>query len=388
MLSRTLLALSLGVLGCLALLSGSPRTARGDETDKSKSALALPKELQPKLFTLQAKDMPMDKVLAELAKQTGNPVEDRRQSKEGTKIKIDLKQVTFWQALEAIAKGADARVSIYQPDNKVALVDGPYLALPVSFSGLFRVSLKRIDTSFNLETETRQSLIFLDVAWEPRFKPLLMENRPDALELQDDKGHSVEVGESGTGKAAVGKKIAAEIVVRVGAPHRSAGHLGLFKGKLSAIGPVQLVTVSFDKLAKITDAKKARKVTKDGVTVHLRELNSDGDEDEQSWTAGIVVEYSGDSPKLESFQTSLINNDVYLEKEKDGIVQRFPPNGGYETSGDDEGETKSMIRYHFNEEPNRKLVLGNISEWKLVYKVPGKLVDVPIPFEFKDVPLP
>ena len=71
------------------------------------------------------------------------------------------------------------------------------------------------------------------------------------------------------------------------------------------------------------------------------------------------------------------------EKEKDGIKQQFPANGGHESSGDE-----GLIRYRFNDESDKKLILGKFSDWKLVYRVPGKLVELPIPFEFKDVPLP
>ena len=389
MLSRAVLAAVMSLLG-LVLWVGSPlRPAQGDEKGKVKSSASqTPKELEPKTFTLQAKDMPVAKALAELARQTGNTVEDRRATKDETKIKLDLKEVTFWQALDAIAKAADGRISLYERDNKLALVDGPYLALPVSYSGLFRLNVKRIDTHLMLDSDTHESVIYLEVAWEPRLQPLFMEMRPDSVTLQDDKGRAIEVPEGEKGKGAVGKRNAAEIPIRLPAPQRSANQIGLFKGKLSAIVPVKMVTFTFDQLAKIQKGQDARKETKDGVTVHLRELISEGDEDDQSWTAGLLLEYAVDSVKLESFQSSFLTKEVYLEKEKDGIVQQFPPNGGHETEGDALGEGKTFFRFHFVDQPEKKLILGKFSDWKLVYRVPGKLVEVPIPFEFKEVPLP
>src|SRR5258708_3330670 len=148
-----------------------------DKNAKDQKNGGLPKELAPKLFTLQGKDLEMAKVLVALGKQTGNAVEDRRASKEGTKLKIDLKNVTFWQALDAIAKEADAKVSLYERDGKLALVDGPYLAMPVSYAGLFRVAVKRLDISHILEMDAHTCVITLEVAWEPRFQPLLMETQ-------------------------------------------------------------------------------------------------------------------------------------------------------------------------------------------------------------------
>jgi hypothetical protein len=49
---------------------------------------------------------------------------------------------------------------------------------------------------------------------------------------------------------------------------------------------------------------------------------------------------------------------------------------------------KAIIRYRFGDEPDKKLILGKFSDWKLVYRTPGKIASVPIPFEFKNLELP
>jgi hypothetical protein len=388
MSSRVVLTTVVALLGLLALCLPL-RRALGDDTAKAKPAeTEQPKELTPKSVTLQEKEITVGKALAELAKQTGNQVEDRRQSKDKdtANIKLDLKNVTFWQALDTIAKEADARVSLYERDGKLALLDGPHQVLPVSYSGLFRVTVKRIDLNHLLESDTRTCVIYLEVAWEPRFQPLFMETRPDSLVVQDDKGRALETPEGGKGLAGVAKRLAADIQVRLPAPKRSAAHLGLFKGKLAAMGASKMLTFTFDKLAKVEKATEARKETQGGVTVHLRELRPEGQGDDQIWTIGFLLEYPADGPKFESFQSWLGNNEIYLEKEKNGIKQRFPPNLGEESG--DQSENKALVRYRFGDEPEKNLVLGKISDWKLVYRTPGKISEVPIPFEFKDLPLP
>jgi hypothetical protein len=389
MWSRAVLGIVVAVLGLFCLLGAPTRPALGDDKDKAKTAQpAQPKELEPRPFTLQGKDLELPKVLAELAKQTGNTVEDRRREKTDIRIKLDLKNVTFWQGLDTIAKEADLRVNPYERDGKLALADGPYLAMPTSYSGLFRVTIKRLDTSKMLDTDSHQLIVFLEVSWEPRFKPLLMETRPDSLVVQDDKGRAVEVGEDGKGKGNVGNKMATEIRVPMPAPQRSALRLGVFKGKLAATGPTRMLTFTFDKLSKIEKGVGARKETKDGVTVHLRELRAEQEEDEQIWAVGLMLEYPAGGPKLESFQSSLVSNEIYLEKEKDGIKQRFPNNLAYETGGGDMDDNKEVIRYRFGDDSSKKLVLGKFSDWKIVYRIPGRMTEVPIPFEFKDVALP
>jgi hypothetical protein len=373
----------------LALLlpsDGGPAQAGSSGKAKKKATYQLSEELTPKPFTLQENEVTLSKALAELAKQTGNQVEDRRQSREEVKLKLDLRGVTFWPALEAIAKAADAKISFSEQDGKLALSDGPYQLLPVSYNGLFRVAVRRLDAIHDLEANTQLCLLYLQVAWEPRFRPLLMETQPDDLTVEDDKGHLLEIPEGGKGMAPVGQRAAADVRLRVTAPHRSAARLGVLKGTLSAMAPSKTLTFTLDKLTAIPKQGPPRRETQDGVTLHLRELRSEGGEGDEIWTVGILLEYPAEGPKFESFQSWLVNNEIYLEKEKDGLKQRFPPNLGYET--DDSTENKAVIRYRFGDEPEKRLTLGKPGDWKLVYRTPGKIAQVPIPFEFKDVPLP
>jgi hypothetical protein len=389
MLPRTLLTvLSAALVTLLVLVSGT-RWGRADAAaeGKAKKADALTsKELIPRTFTLQEKEISLNKALAELARQTGNSVEDRRQAKGDNMIKLSLQNVTFWQALDAIAKAADAKVSVYERDGKIALIDGPHQTIPISYSGLFRVTVKRIDVISNMDTDDHECLVYLQVAWEPRFRPLMMEPQPMDLVVQDDKGRALEVPEMAKGAAPIGHRTAAEIRMRFEAPRRSANQLGLLKGKLVVLGPSKQLTFTLDNLRPIEKAAERRKETQDGVALHLRELRTEGEAGEQIWTVGLLLEYPPEGPKFESFQSWWVNNEIYLEKEKEGLKQRFPPNLGYET--DDQGENKALIRYRFGDEAEKNLLLGKLGEWKIVYQTPGRIVQLPIPFEFKDLPLP
>jgi hypothetical protein len=372
--------------GGVAFLSSAKSSLADSKTKPNKKGLTLPKELVPRPVTLQEKQMPLATALAELNRQTGNQVEDRRQAKDNVSVKLDLKDVTFWQALDAIAKEADAKVSVFESDGKVALVDGPYQAIPVSYSGLFRASVKRIDLFGSLDSDDHDCIVYLQVAWEPRFRPLFIQRQPTDLVVQDDKGRALEVPEGDSGPAPLGGKAAAEVRVRVAAPRRSATHLGVFKGKMAVIGPSKTLTFTFDKLSPITKAADARKETQDGVSVHLRELRNEGESDEQNWVVGLLLDYPAEGPKFESFQSWLVNNEIYLEREKDGLKQRLPANLGYETG--DQGVSNALIRYRFGDEPQKNLLLGKFSDWKVVYVTPGKIAELPFTFEFKDLPLP
>jgi hypothetical protein len=349
----------------------------------------VPKELRPRLITLKEKDIPLSNALAELFKQTGNEVEDRRKDKDDPRLKLELNKATFWQALDTIAKEADAKVDFYQQrDGKIALVDGPHIALPVSYNGLFRVGIKKLAVTRDLDPEAHYCTVTLEATWEPRFTPFLLETQPDSLEVTDDKGNALPLPDNlPKGQAAISRRNAMEVDMRVPAPKRTSQQFGLLKGNLSVVGPTKMLDFTFNKLGKIEKLAEALKETKEGVTVRLRKFQMEGTPGDEIWTAEVRLEYPADGPKFESFQSWMVNNEMHLEKtNKDGATQRFPVNGGYET--DEISENQAVMRYRFTDEPEKNLLLGKPSDWKLIYRTPGRLVEMPVPFEFKDLPLP
>ncbi len=354
--------------------------------DKPKPAGESAGAMTAKKVTIQQKEISVAQALAEVSKQTGNQAEDRRQGKEDLKIKLDLKGVTFWQALDAIAKAADANVSIFEPDMKIALKDGPFLALPTCYDNLFRMRIKKIDIFQNLEADTRQAKFEMEIAWEPHFQPLFIEGQADDLYIEDDKGRTVELPEPNRGQASTSKRNAVVVVVTTNAPQRNAASLKVLRGKLTITGPSEMLSFTWDKLAKIDKKADYRKQTNKNVSVTLRELRQEGAAGDQVWTVGLYLEYPADGPKFESFQSWIVNNEIHFIREKDGLKQQLPPNLGYNT--DDQSDTNALISYRFGDEPDRKVFLGKFGDWTLVYKTPGKVLEVPINFEFKNLNLP
>jgi hypothetical protein len=356
----------------LALSTPCPLPAGEPGGEKAKPDDQAAKELVPRTCTLP-NEISLQKALAELAKQTGNTVTDRRRGeKTDPVLKLAVQKATFWQALEAIAQAADLRVSLYQRDGQIALVDGPYRVLPVSFSGLFRTTVKGLRAVEDLENDLHFTVVQLEVTWEPRFQPFLIETRPEALVVEDDQGHPLKVSEGGKGQASVSNRAAMDIELRLPAVPRSVAKIGLLKGNLGIIGPSKMLTFTFDKLAK------GQKQKQEDVTVTLSEFTMDQDR----WTVGIVLDYPAGGPKFESFQSWLANNRIVLDKPG---VQPFPANGGSDEVASPDG-THAVLHYHFVEANGRKL--GKPEDWKLIYRTPGKIVALPVAFEFKDVRLP
>ena len=257
---------------------------------------------------------------------------------------------------------------------------GPHRDLPISYSGIFRLSVTHLtaDRTLGAGDQGHFLTLNLELAWEPRFRPLFLESKPDSFEIQDEKGVALKTLDEGSGRRPLAARMVTHIPIRTEAPKRSANKLNLFKGSINVLGPGQMLLFSFDKLSKLEKGKAGPSQTQQGVTVTLRDFEIEGEKNDQRWTAGLVLEYPADSPDFESFEQWLVNNDAYLEK-LDKSKHTIKP-GGYES---DVREHKAIVRYIFDDEN-----LGKPEEWKLVYRTPGQILRLPVNFEFKDLELP
>jgi hypothetical protein len=335
-------------------------------------------ELPPHSVTLKG-DFALDKALAELAMQCGVKVEDRRRAKSNVPLKLDLKAVTFWQAIDTIAKAADAQVSPYQRDGVIAVVDGPHNPLPVSYHGPFRVTIQRKVLVDDLVAGSHQLILTLEIAWEPRFRPYLLETTPKSVAAQDEAKHDLSAADDG-GKAAVDGKLAATVELRFPAPPRSVARLDLLRGEFTVTGAGEMLTFTFDTLDQLKEYVRAREQKQKGVVVRLSKPVLTDD----LWTLEAQLEYPRHGPKFESFQSWIGANEMVLQEKEGG--RSFPNTGGY--SIESSSSNRAAIRYHFIDKRQEKLIRGNPANWRVVYKTPGIMLEVPVPFTFKDVPLP
>jgi hypothetical protein len=337
------------------------------------------RELAPRTVTLQNPSIPLSQALDQLKQQAGIEIADAREAKtDDPPLKLNLQRATFWQALDTIAREADLNVSVYGKGGQISLRDGPHRELPVCYSGLFRIQVRRVNVVQDLLADTHLCTVHLEIAWEPRFHPLFLQNKLESLVAQDDKGMALKAPNDG-GRSPLLGSIFSEVQLTLEAPRRAANSLGLLKGDLSVIGPGKMLEFSFDKLAKVekqTPDDKLPSKTQEGVTVKLREFTTESD----LWTVGVLLEYPPGGPDFESFESWLVNNKAYLVA-KTG--QRFT-DSGYEI--DEQTGNRAVITYRFAEEND--LVLGKPADWKLVYRTPGVMAKVPVHFEFKDLPLP
>jgi hypothetical protein len=351
----------------LSLLAFGAAPPRAEPADPVKD-----KDIAPTQVTITGDAVELKDALARLKKQTGITVLDLRRQKSNPPLKLDLRAVPFWQALDTIAAGAKASVSLYQREGRIALVEGTGKRLPVSYSGVFRTVVKRVAVARDLETDTSVCTLTLEVAWEPRFQPFYLDQGGWSVAAPDGKGKQTTTRREGTGATPVAGRSFLEFELRFPAPPRSVGRIVLLRGKLALITPSKMLTFTFAKLAK-------RSLEKEGVTVRVRKVATEDD----PWEVEVGLDSRLPGPRFESYQSWLVNNAIYLENKRTKRKYRPRP-GDYQIKGQPT-YPRARIVYYFR---NKKGVLGNPRNLKLVYRTPGRIVTLPVRYEFKDLPLP
>jgi hypothetical protein len=335
------------------------------------------------LVTLKAENSTLASALSAFEKQTGVSVLDDR-GEPDRKVTFKVEKVPFWQALDVIAASADGLATPYGPAGRLALVRKPdgFTQPPTSYSGQFRITLKRIAAARDFESGKGNCTVNMEVAWAPTLLPLFLETQPQDLRLLDDKMKAVPVSSGGSSLGDLEGKPALAFDVALPALPRTSTKIGLLEGRLAAIAPTKMVSFSFASLADLEKTKpddKERNKTIAGATARVDKLTLVRDR----WTIRVTVTMPKGGQTLESFQASawLANNEMVLVG-KDG--KRKLRSGSYVIENC--SSRRATLSYHFVDKPGVKR--GKAADWMLTYTSPALIVEVSIPFRFKDVPLP
>jgi hypothetical protein len=359
-------------------LGMAPEQLQHDQT-------AAPKGPEPKLVTLSANKLLISKALAELNKQTGIRVEDMRGVPDEA-ISIDWKQTPFWQALDVLAADGKARVSLYPTSGRIVLDKrgSTYRLPPISYDGRFRLCIKKVTISRDLEVGDGSKHggatdLALEVAWDPELLPLYLETRPRGLRLVDDRNQVMTLPEEGSSLAPVDGRIALGIGLRLPALPRGVVSIRSLEGELAMIEPSKMLTFTFetlDRLAKTKSTDPERQLTQEGVTCRILDVKLL----RERWTIQVGLDYPPGMKHLDSNQSWVVNNEMILES-PDGKKQIPSTHSAVESTT----ARHAVLSYHFSA---GGAVRGKAGDWRVRYRTPANLIEAPIKFAFKDIPLP
>jgi hypothetical protein len=339
-------------------------------------------ELRPKTWTVAKTQMPLAQALDQVKKQTGEALVDRRQSPVGVQVTVDFKSAPYWEIADSLARQADARLALYQPDGRVALVDGPAPPVPVFVHGPFRVAVKGAGARAQFDTQTRVGALNLEIAWEPRFQPFLIEAGPMSLRAKSAEAAPFVAEVHAHGPVFVHERIAKEFEVLHPAAPRSAAVLDEITGQFVVTMPSKQLEFKFKPIA--VDKPQAEP---GGVKVSVTHLTIDPDR----WTIQMTFEVPAAGPKLESFQgwlgsrTWLDRTICHLDRVVDAKRQELQPDP-LRTQVVSASATRAVVRYEFTNPDGA--ALKDFTSWRMICHVPGRLVELQVPFQFKKVELP
>jgi hypothetical protein len=161
-----------------------------------------------------------------------------------------------------------------------------------------------------------------------------------------------------------------EVETPLALPSREAKKIASLKGKLVFLTPGRTETFRFDKLSGAKKAKEDAEKAKGDVTVTLARVA----ENNELWEVRVQVNYGRTEGAVQSHYGWIYENRAHLEG-PDG--KPIAP-AGFESDGIEGGIEAT---YYFN----RKEGLEGCT---FVYSTPAVLLNVPVEYELKDLPLP
>jgi hypothetical protein len=338
---------------------------------------------------------PLGEWLTGLSKATRNRIDSGPLPRELLErpVELDLPSTEFWPALDALASHGGFNFDADPERRELKLRVRPSVAEPettaVRHVGPFRLvaapaEVITIGGRGAALDPRRKNLarVFLTVQPEPRLRPLFVQYSLAAIKAASNASvalrpfspeASYEIPISDAGGTA---RMQLDYLLPAGTIPQSLDLQGEFHMTIAA----DSVPIRFVELAKHADGKPlAIDRRRGGVTVALQSVRRErGAAGMQELRVRIAVAYDRGGPAFESHRTWVVHNEVYLEG-PEPARERVPLNGGYDTTMQADGAVG--MEYRFVGLPDL------LPDYAFVYVAPTLIVDVPVGFALKSVPV-
>ena len=330
-------------------------------------------------ITLHADALPLGKILAAFAEQSGNAIVDYRrqfgQPATDPKLTIRFDKTPFWPALDRLLDEARLTLYPYAQPGAIGIVAavGPQRIARVgraSYSGPFRFEAVRIVARRDLrEADGRSLVVTLEAAWEPRLKGISRVQRMADVRAVDERGDPLPVADrDAQPEVPTGGEIpAVKLDIPLRPPRGEGRQIARLRGKLLATVPGKIETFRF---AKLGDGKNVEQRIA-GVTVTLEEVRKT----DRAWEVRMRARFDDAGDALASHRQWVFSNEAYLE----GPDRKAIAYDAFETTA--QGSHEVGVAYRFNTD-------RPLADLAFVYKTPGAIVTRGFEYELNGIALP
>jgi hypothetical protein len=369
----------------LALLPQRSDASREVELRLSRVRLALQQAAaeasvqQPSRVTLRGDAVPLSKVLAAFGEQTQNRIVDARQGggrlTKSSYLRVDFDKTPFWQAMDQVLDQAGLSIDLFGDQEAARIVsrDGAEASRSkrASYAGPFRFEVTSVMAQRDLRNPANRVLrLEMEVAWEPRLRPIAFQHRLADVTAIDDRGRPLAVltPQADLEVPVERGPIAKVLTIPLAMPPREVKTIARLHGTLRALVPAHAESFRFEGLGQA--ARVEKRIA--GVTVTLEPVRKGP----KGWEVPILVRFDRAQGALASHRNWIFANPAYLEH-RDG--RRIAPEPLPETTQRDAAEVG--VRYTFS-------VDGPIKDYAFVYQTPTMIVWARLEYEVKEIPLP
>ncbi len=339
---------------------------------------------EPTHITLHGQDMPLAEVLEEFAKQTKNPIVDHRaafgQQADERLVDVDFEKTPFWQALDNVLDQAGLTLYGFAGERGLFVINRPPGASPraanANYVGVFRLEPVRFEAQRDLRNPELGGLrLFIEVSWEPRLQPFSILQPMAEVEAVGDSGEAIATASERAAPETLirGGFSAAELEIPLELPPRGTKSIRRLTGKLIALVPGPLEEFRFDELPLAKPGARPQGATqrKAGTSLTLDRVRTNND----IWEASLRIRFDAPSEAFESHRGWMLENEAYFV---DGDGNRHD-SGGIEQTLHTKDELG--LNYFFD-------LPDGPAGMSFVYRTPLMVLELPVEYEFRDLPLP
>ncbi|MFT5299988.1 MAG: hypothetical protein ACI87E_000754 [Mariniblastus sp.] len=393
---KELISLGVRVLDYLEPATDKTPTDAAQRTTSVRLALeklAVASVTKSSIVTLKG-TMTIKNALASLRKQSNNDVDVLGETPDlfvDKEVTLTSENVSFWEALAELMKEGELVVDAFGgtrgqlrltptmssqfraanpgAEEPGAPILGVVPAIPRCTAGIFDVSVTEISASRNLLNPAQNYCnIQMQVRWEPRVMPISIDLPAATIKAFDESDTAIVLAnEQAVHSGLVQPEVSnLNFQIPIALIDRDVKTIKSFEATMDAVLPGRTEKFRFRKLGNLEAGVQQ---TKAGATVTFGGIQKNED------LFGVTVRLSFDEEHnaLESHQSWVYNNQIYLENE---AGERFEALA-YE--GVKQAGNEVAIRYYF--EPDPKAMT-------LHYSTPAAIVQIPIKIKLTNIPLP